>query len=124
MNRDNRWTMLLAGIGIGAAAGVLLARCSGAELRGAIQQRAGDATDFLKSQAGSIVDRAGSLAETGHDKMVTQLAKGKELARDLNKNAKEFIGSTATITSKAAGDVLDKSNSLASKAAEALKSHG
>jgi gas vesicle protein len=107
MNKNNGWTMLLAGVGIGAAAGILLARCSGADLRKAIQQRADDATSFLKTQAGTVVDRVTNAAEVGHDRVAAQVAKGKEAVRSLNKNARDFLDTAADTTRKVTGNILD-----------------
>lgn len=124
MSRDNKLTILLAGVGIGAVAGLLLARCSGADLRKAIQEQAQGATNYVRDQAGNLVERVSKVAETSHDTVVNQLAKGKEAARNLTKSAKDFINTAADATTKATSDILDKSNSLAAKAAEVANSRG
>ena len=112
MSRNNGLTVLLAGIGVGAAAGLLLARYSGADLRKAIRRRANHATNTLKDQAGTLVDGVSKAAETGHDQIATQLAKGKQAARYVSKNAKDFIDTAADAANKATRDILDKASSL------------
>ena len=57
MNRDNRFALLLTGLGVGAAAGFMLARCSGSELRKEIRKSVGNAKDFLQDQAETLADR-------------------------------------------------------------------
>ena len=100
---DNRLAILLTGIGIGAAAGLLLARTSGADLRKGIRKGALDATDYLKDQAEELVDRAGSVMQASQDRFASELGKAKGEARDLGNRAKAAIGDAAGIAASVAG---------------------
>ena len=105
MDKDNRMGMLLAGIGIGAATAFLVARHASPEFRKTVDKSAGEAKDFLKSQASTFADRVGTAAEAGQEKFATQLAHGKSAARDLGDKVKDAVDNAVGAASKAADDV-------------------
>ena len=65
MNKDKRLITFLAGVGVGAAGGLLVARYSGADLRKGIRKHAGEVKDLLKTGADELVDRVQTAAKRG-----------------------------------------------------------
>jgi len=113
--RDNRVGVLLAGMGIGAAAGLLFARYSGAEFRKQIGDKADDAKAYLKDQAGAAADRVGKAA----DDIDHHLAKSKDAIRDVSNKAKDVLDAAAATTDK----LVDQSRAAASTAAKMVEKH-
>jgi gas vesicle protein len=62
----------LAGLGIGAAVGILYAPKSGEELRQQLRSAAEDSTNTVKERARQAREQAGSWAEKGRDYLNTQ----------------------------------------------------
>jgi gas vesicle protein len=115
MNRDNRLITFLAGVGVGAAGGLLVARYSGADLRKGIRKHAGEVKDLLKTGAEELVDRVQTAAEEGKDKVGSQLKKGKDAAREFSNKTRDVIETAAADTTNAAEEILNKSGAVASK---------
>ena len=124
MNRDKQLTILLAGVGIGAVAGFLVAGYSDVDLRKGVRKRAGEVKDLLKDKAEALMDRVQTAAEEGQDQLGNQLTKGKDAARDFSNKAKDAVENAAAVTADAAEEILDKSKTLVSKASRALEHHG
>jgi len=57
----------LAGLGIGAAVGILYAPKSGGELRQQLREVAGDSTNAVRERARQAREQAGNWAEKGRD---------------------------------------------------------
>ena len=72
MEDQNKFTYLLAGLGLGALVGVILAPKSGAETRGLIANKAGEGKDFLVRQGEKIRDTANEVLKKGKN-LVTSL---------------------------------------------------
>lgn len=85
MTRDNRFAILLAGAGIGAAAGLLLARCSGKDLRKGMRKRAGNAKNFLNEQAETLVNRVETAVDVATNTTDEILDKATILVRRISK---------------------------------------
>jgi gas vesicle protein len=67
-DRDgNSFVWFLAGIGLGALAGVLYAPRSGSETREALRQRAEEGREFVRSRAREAKDQASQWADRGRD---------------------------------------------------------
>jgi len=66
-NNSNSFLWFLAGLGIGAAAGVLYAPRSGDETRQAIRSRAEDGREFVRDRARQARDQAGTWADRGRE---------------------------------------------------------
>ena len=67
-DRDgNSFVWFLAGLGLGALAGVLYAPRSGSETRDALRARAEEGRDFMKSRAREVKDQASQWADRGRD---------------------------------------------------------
>jgi len=111
----NRMTMLFAGIGIGAAAGIYYARHS-ACIDKQVTEGAEAAKGFLKDQAGSLADRAGKASA----KVEQHVAGGQAFVRDMNKKAKDAIGNASDATMAVANDVLDQAKNAASQASAVI----
>jgi len=92
MNRDNRFAILLAGIGIGAAVGLLFARYSGLD----VQKGADDDKAYIKKRAQTAAHGVESAAETVQEKVGSQVAKGKEAARDIGNRVRHLAAKVAT----------------------------
>jgi gas vesicle protein len=118
--KDNRIAILLTGMGVGAAAGLLFARYSGVELRKQITGRAGEAKAFLRNQTEVLVDRVGKAA----DEVEHHFAKGKDVVRDLNNKAKDIMEDASSVTTAATNEFVDKSRAVASKAGKVIEKQG
>jgi gas vesicle protein len=71
-DRDgNSFVWFLAGLGLGALAGVLYAPRSGSETREAIRARAEEGREFMKNRAREAKDQASQWADKGRE-VVTQ----------------------------------------------------
>lgn len=71
-DRDgNTFVWFLAGLGLGALAGVLYAPRSGSETREALRQRAEEGREFVRNRAREAKDQASQWADRGRD-VVTQ----------------------------------------------------
>ena len=67
-DRDgNSFVWFLAGLGLGALAGVLYAPRSGSETREAIRARAEESREFMRSRAREARDQASQWADRGRD---------------------------------------------------------
>src|ERR1035438_2283914 len=118
--KDNRIAILLTGMGIGAAAGLLFARYSGVEFRKQITRRAGEAKTFLKDQSDVLVDRVGKAAE----QVEQHFAKGKDAVRDLNQKAKGIMEDASSVTTAATNEIVDKSRAGAFQAGKVIEKQG
>jgi gas vesicle protein len=61
----SKLTYFIAGLGIGAACGLLFAPSTGEEARDYLTQRAEDGRDYAQRKARELRDRAGDLVERG-----------------------------------------------------------
>lgn len=67
-DRDsNSFVWFLAGLGLGALAGVLYAPRSGSETRDAIRQRAEEGRDYVRGRARDARDQASQWADRGRE---------------------------------------------------------
>jgi gas vesicle protein len=67
-DRDgNSFLWFLAGLGIGAVAGVLYAPRSGSETREALRSRAEEGRDYMRDRARQARDQANNWAERGRE---------------------------------------------------------
>ncbi len=67
-DRDsNTFVWFLAGLGLGALAGVLYAPRSGTETRDVLRQRAEDGRDYVRGRAREAREQAGQWADRGRD---------------------------------------------------------
>ena len=72
-DRDgNSLVWFLAGLGLGALAGVLYAPRSGAETRDALRARAEEGKEYMRSRAREARDQAQQWADRGRDAMSQQ----------------------------------------------------
>jgi gas vesicle protein len=115
MNKDKRLITFLAGVGVGAVGGLLVARYSGADLRKGIRKHAGEVKDLLKTGAEELVDRVQTAAEEGRDTLGSQLKKGKDAACEFSDKTRDVIEIAAADATNATEEILDKSRSVASK---------
>jgi gas vesicle protein len=66
-NGSNGFLWFLAGLGIGAAVGVLYAPRSGAETRDALRARAEEGREYVRSRAREAREQAGQWGERGRE---------------------------------------------------------
>jgi hypothetical protein len=66
-----------------------------------------------RERRNAAVDRSQTAAEAGHDKLASQLARGKDVVRDFSDTTKDVIETAADVTTNAAEEILDKSKALA-----------
>jgi gas vesicle protein len=64
---SNSLVWFLAGLGLGALAGVLYAPRSGSETREVLRQRAEDGRDYMRGRAREARDQASQWADRGRD---------------------------------------------------------
>jgi gas vesicle protein len=64
---SNSFVWFLAGLGLGALAGVLYAPRSGSETREVLRQRAEDGRDYMRGRAREARDQASQWADRGRD---------------------------------------------------------
>ncbi len=69
---SNSFVWFLAGLGIGAIAGVLYAPQSGRETRDAIRDKADEGREFVANRARQAKEQAGQFAERGRDALKQQ----------------------------------------------------
>ncbi len=69
---SNSFVWFLAGLGIGAIAGVLYAPQSGRETRDAIRDKADEGREFVANRARQAKEQAGQFAERGRDVLKQQ----------------------------------------------------
>ena len=68
----NSLVWFLAGLGLGALAGVLYAPRSGSETREVLRQRAEEGREFMRSRARDVRDQASQWADKGRDAVTQQ----------------------------------------------------
>ena len=83
MTRENGMVCLLVGIGIGAAAGLLLAPHAGVETRKRIRNSTNEAGDYVKERANALAERAENVASEARQAFENVRSKGKEVLKDL-----------------------------------------
>ena len=90
MKAQDKFTYLLAGLGLGALVGVIFAPKSGAETRGLIVNKAGEGKDFLVRQGERIRDAASDALEKGKNLVTSQkdrIAEAYEAGRQAYRDA-------------------------------------
>lgn len=109
-NNSNGFGYFLLGLGVGVAAGMLLAPKAGDETREIIRSKAGEGADYLRSRANEsaefvkrrsadLKDTAGDLLERGkatvgqgRDKLSSAVDAGKSAYRDAVSNFEQTPG--------------------------------
>ncbi len=66
-NNSNSFLWFLAGLGVGAAIGVLYAPKSGAETRQAIREKFDEGREYVTNKAGELRESAGDWVQRGKD---------------------------------------------------------
>ena len=67
MEDDRRFSYFFLGLGIGVAAGLLLAPKSGAETREFLLEKADEGKEFLKRKSGELRDQAGGALDKSRE---------------------------------------------------------
>ena len=99
--------MLVAGIGVGAAAAVLLTDRSGADLRKSIRQ-----------QAAVLATKAETASMTGHHAVGVRLVQTKTAVRVSGERAVHQVNSAVDAAGRIADSLLDHSGELARRASK------
>ena len=81
--------ILLAGFGLGAATGLMLARASGAELRKEIRNCTNDTFDYLKTEGDALVKQAGNMVDSVSDAAGETLNQARGMVRKAGKFVQE-----------------------------------
>src|SRR6202162_3582768 len=98
-DRDsNSFVWFLAGLGLGALAGVLYAPRSGSETREVLRARAEEGRDFVRSRAREAREQAAQWADKGRDAVSQQ----KEQFRAAYEDGRQALhdATTETVTPK------------------------
>jgi gas vesicle protein len=121
MRNDNSITVLLAGVGVGAVAAMLLTRWSGAELRRSLRQQAENSSFYLKLHAEDLAKRAEAAAAAGHQSVGSHLVEAKSAVRATGTKAVDAINSAADAAARMADNLLDQSGDLARRAGKMVE---
>ncbi|MDX2154306.1 MAG: YtxH domain-containing protein [Bryobacteraceae bacterium] len=89
MDEDKKISFFLLGLGVGVAAGILLAPKSGQETRQFLRSKADEGADYVKRRSGEVREQASDLLERGKsavqrqkDQLSAALDAGKQAYRD------------------------------------------
>ncbi len=77
MADDNKVSYFFLGLGLGVAAGLLLAPQSGEETRNLLKNRADEGKDYLKRRGGELRETAADAVERGKTVMNDAVEKGR-----------------------------------------------
>jgi gas vesicle protein len=122
--KDNTITIFLTGLGIGAAAALILAPHSGAELRGRIRRRADEALDYAKDRANAVADQVHTAVAGGKRNLGDQAAELESAVSHLGDKAKDTVDHAARVAKKATDRILAKSKDLTDQAITAMENEG
>jgi gas vesicle protein len=111
MTKNHRMPILLAGLGVGAAAGLLFARTPGVRLRRDIRKRAYRLKHFVNEQAEAVIDRAGNMVEDVQERLTA--------AQDFSNQAQAF-SKQAIDAMKCAMDAASKATNIVAKKSRAV----
>lgn len=89
MNSKDNFAYLAAGVGIGAAIGMLLAPRSGSETRELISSKAQEGTDYVKRAAMDTADRAKQAAHRVKGVLTDTVSEAAEVGRQAYREATE-----------------------------------
>lgn len=97
-NDGNSFVWFLAGLGLGALAGVLYAPRSGSETRDVLRARAEEGRDYMRTRARDVKDQASNWADKGRD-AVNQQKEQFRAAYEAGRQAyQEKVTETGTTT--------------------------
>jgi gas vesicle protein len=113
MTKRDSLVPFLAGVGVGAAAAVLLAPDAGRKTRGRIAEYATRTVDAAKKGGQDIGDAAGEVLNKTNVILSDQRKKGNEIAANLGDKAKDTIDHTAGALKHAVNKVVAGSNDAA-----------
>lgn len=98
---ENKATYFLLGLGLGVAAGMLLAPKSGEDTRNLIRSKAGEGKDYLKRRseelaesASGVVDRGKSVVTRQKDQISAAMEAGKQAYREATSGPERGPAST------------------------------
>jgi gas vesicle protein len=114
----------VAGLGVGAAAAVLLAPEAGRTTRNRIGDSGSRAADALKTHAGDLRGAASDLLQEGKSIWRDAQNKRSETMSGFKEKVKEKIDDTADAAKNAAEGVIDKSKDVAHGAGKKLERGG
>lgn len=89
MNSKDNFAYLAAGVGIGAAIGILLAPRSGSETRELISSKAHEGTDYVRRTAMDTADRAKQVANRVKNSFADTVSEAAEVGRQAYREATE-----------------------------------
>jgi gas vesicle protein len=112
--------IFLAGLGVGAAAAVLLAPTAGDELRDRIRDGATRTRDRLKPAA--IRDSVGNAIKRGQQALSEKFSSDK--TEELKSDMRDGIDDAAEATKKLSDRAIDKSTDLAHRAGKSMERTG
>jgi gas vesicle protein len=94
MEDDSKLSYFFLGLGLGVAAGVLFAPKSGSETREFLLSKAGEGTDYMKEQAGTLKETAAEALERSKqtiqkhkDNLSSAVEAGKQAYREATTTA-------------------------------------
>jgi gas vesicle protein len=81
-SKGHGFVLLLAGLGIGAAVGILCAPKSGRETREDIAQDAREGKDYLRTRTKLVTEHVGTLVDKGKEQVGKYVDRGSTLVSD------------------------------------------
>ena len=77
-NRINGFAWFLAGLGVGALAGILYAPKSGRETRDDLANSAREGTEYLRNRSKQVAEQVGTLVDRGKEQVGEYVDEGRE----------------------------------------------
>jgi gas vesicle protein len=77
-NRINGFAWFLAGLGVGALAGILYAPKSGRETRDDLANSAREGTEYLRNRGKQVAEQVGTLVDKGKEQVGEYVDRGRE----------------------------------------------
>ena len=90
-SRINGFAWFLAGLGVGALAGVLYAPKSGRETREDLASSAREGTEYLRTRGKQVADQVGGLVDKGKEQVNDYVDRGREVVDRGRAQWEEFV---------------------------------
>jgi gas vesicle protein len=104
-NKVNGLAWFLAGLGVGALAGILYAPKSGRETREELISGAREGTEYLRARTRQVVDQMGNLVDQGKQQMGEYAERGREVVDRGRAQWEEFVERGKNLVTEQTGRV-------------------
>ena len=90
-NRINGFAWFLAGLGVGALAGILYAPKSGAETREDLANSARESTEYLRNRSKQVAEQVGTMVDKSKEHVGEYVDRGREVVDRGRAQWEEFV---------------------------------